>query len=83
MEEVTRRVPMAVLAVVKRVRVTTAVMHRWEPKLRNLKHLCFQVLGGRNLDLMEAQPEQPGSRVVVVEPEVLVQIPQEMADPED
>jgi hypothetical protein len=74
---------MAVLAVVKRALVNTAVMHRWEPKLLNLKHLCFQALGVRNLDLMEAQPEQPGIRVVVVEPEVLVQTTQEMADPED
>jgi hypothetical protein len=40
-------------------------------------------LGVRNLDLMEAEPEQPGIRVVVVEPEVLVQTTQEMADPED
>jgi hypothetical protein len=83
MQEVTRRVPLAVLAVVKQAIAETAVMHRWEPKLLNLKHLCFQALGGRNLDLMEAQPEQPGTRVVVVEPEVLVQITQEMADPED
>jgi hypothetical protein len=83
MEEVTRRVPMAVLAVVKRALAYTAVMHRWEPKLLNLKHLCFQALGVRNLDLMEAEPEQPGIRVVVVEPEVLVQTTQEMADPED
>jgi hypothetical protein len=66
MEVVIQLVLMVVLAVVKRELVHTTVTHHQERKLRNLKHLCYQVLGVRNLDLMEAQPEQPGIRVVVV-----------------
>jgi hypothetical protein len=66
MEEATQHVPMVVLAVAQQVQTHIRATPQPERKPLNLNHLCFQVLGVRNLDLMEALREQPGIQVVVV-----------------
>ena len=80
MQEATQHALRVVLAVAQQVQTHIRVTHRPERKPLNLKHLCFQVLGVRNLDLMEALREQPGTRAVAVAPVETEPIPQELAD---